>query len=208
MDSTQFSEIFQEELGLSQCVTDDESIGKRFAVAFTVAITNALAIGDRAEQRLAHIGSLRWNGKTVVLQDIEAELRNRQNLVSDYLKQQGVQEELFNWTGFIFRNAPDNSDPLHGMVILSRLGQKFVYRLDGSDEERANIAWEIACRTVHDGIACGAGIELGTLGLFRSDFTFEPHPLLIDTIKAQRKIKTNRASGVAVFRGRRLSIRS
>lgn len=209
MESTKFAEIFGEELDLARVFhvfVDAGDIGDKFAASFVTSIRGGLI--TEAEQKLGHVGLLRWNGETVILDNIDDELKARELLLSDYLKKYGAAKELVNQTTFLLKQPPENSDPLQGMYLLSWLGREFLPGLGVQDADKVNVAWEAACLLVHDGVACGAGMELGTLGLFRGDFTFEAHQMLIDAITAQRKTRTNRETGASVFRARRLSIRS
>src|SRR6266851_6420545 len=84
MESEKFTEIFEEELGLTKAFLDAD-IGGRFAESFVISIRTNVSTGDPPEQKLAHVGTIRWNGETVIW-IVDDELKARRPLLSEFVK--------------------------------------------------------------------------------------------------------------------------
>jgi hypothetical protein len=132
----------------------------------------------------------------------------RRPLLPDFLPKNASAKHLIDRVKYLFEQDRPASEPFSGLPLLSDLGQLFFSAPELRDSKEANAAWEFACLVVHDAIACGAGIELRSVGHFRSDSTFDLDQMLIDTIRALRRVQTNTQTGDKVFRARRLNIRS
>jgi hypothetical protein len=207
MESEKFTEIFEEELDLPSIFLDPGGVGNSLAESFVISIKTNLSMAEPAEQKLSHVGTLCWNGETVIwLVNEEAKVGRR--LLSEFLRKNAPDDYLIDRVKAFFEEDRPGSDPFPGVPLLSGLGQLFSSASGLRDSKKTTVAWEFACLVVHDAIACGAGIELQSVGHFRSDFKFDPDPVLIDTITALRKVRTNRQTGEKVFRARRLNVGS
>ncbi len=65
MESEKFTEIFEEELGLTKAFLDAD-IGGRFAESFVISIRTNVSTGDPPEQKLAHVGTINTFSKSTV----------------------------------------------------------------------------------------------------------------------------------------------
>lgn len=205
MESSNFAEIFGEELGLMRAGLTAGDIGNRFAASFVASVRRGLA--TEGKQQLAHVGTLLWNGETVSLDRVAPEMRDRAPLLAAYLKDHGMPQPVVGRTEFLFDKSVIHAEPMEGLFLLSLFGRDLLSRLQGEDSAKIRVCWEAACLVIHEAVACGADVGLGTLGLFTKDLTFEPYRMLIDTLNATHNTRTNRQTGASVFRARRLTIR-